>query len=126
MNLREMFTPELVAAMEQLVDERVAAALEQHAGGNGSPWLTVAEAAEYARVSERSIERLVERDEIRTSTIFRRRLVHRDELDAYMRATTGEDVAPTTSPRRRVRTLDGRTGGAYDALANHARGGRHV
>jgi hypothetical protein len=35
--------------------------------------------------------------------------VHRHELDAHLRATTGEDAAPTTSPRRRKRSL-GRVG----------------
>ena len=115
MNTREPsdFQRDLVVAIEQLVDDRVRAALEEHVSGSGSPWLTVAEAAEYARVSERTIERLVGRGQIRTSTIGRRRLLHRDDLDAYLRATTGEDVTPATPPRRRrLRSLDASRRGA--------------
>lgn len=106
--LTTMFSPELVAAIERLVDERVAGALAA-LHGNGSattPWLTIEEAAQYLRVSERTLERLLTRGKIRTSTIGRRRLLHRDELDAYMRATTGEDVTPATPPRRRVASVD--------------------
>ena len=102
--------PALVDAIERLVDARVEAALREHDanGSSGSPWLTVLEAADYLRVSGRTLERLLERGRVRTSTIGRRRLLHRDELDAYTRATTGEDEAPATpSRRRRERTLDG-------------------
>lgn len=104
--LEAIVGPVLAAALERLVDERVEAALAERDAGNGSPWLTLDEAAEYLRVSPRTLDRLLERGRIRTSAIGRRRLVHRDELEAYMRTATGE-VTPVTQPRRRRRTLDG-------------------
>ena len=108
-DLRATFSPELVEALERLVDERVQAAvaeLHPNGAGSSSPWLSLSEAAEYLRTSERTVQRLVKRSRIRTSTIGRRRLFHRDDLDALARATTGEEVAPTTPSRRRVRSLD--------------------
>jgi excisionase family DNA binding protein len=101
-DLRSLFGSELAQAIERIVDERVAARLAEREHASGStPWLTVAEAGERLRVSERTIERWLERGRVRSSTIGRRRLLHRDDLDAYVRATTGEEVAPTTPPRRR-------------------------
>lgn len=67
----------------------------------GSPWLSVREAAGYLCVSERKLQRLIARDRVRSTTLGRRRLLHRDDLDELARAATGEDVAPTTSPRHR-------------------------
>lgn len=66
-----------------------------------SPWLSASEAAEHLRVSERTLQRMARRGRVRSSTIGRRRLYHRDDLDLLARAATGEDVAPTTSPRHR-------------------------
>jgi excisionase family DNA binding protein len=66
-----------------------------------SPWLSVTEAAEHLRVSERTLQRMAGRGRVRSSTIGRRRLYHRDDLDALARAATGEDVAPATPSRRR-------------------------
>jgi excisionase family DNA binding protein len=104
-DLRTLFAPDVVEAIENLVDERVDAALAEHGNGaRSSPWLTIPESAEYLRTSERTIHRLVRKERIRSITIGRRRLLHRDDLDVY--ATTGEDVAPTTSPRRRRPSLD--------------------
>jgi excisionase family DNA binding protein len=100
-DLRSHFAPELVAAIEQLVDERVAAALEERPEGSSSPWLTVPEAADYLRTSERTVQRLLKRRRIRTSAIGRRRLLRREDLDTFMEATTGEGTAPTVPPRRR-------------------------
>ena len=68
---------------------------------NDSPWLSIADAAVYLGVSERTIERAIARGRLESSTIGSRRLLHRAELDAYVRAATGEEVAPTTPPRRR-------------------------
>jgi excisionase family DNA binding protein len=65
-----------------------------------SPWLSVTEAAEHLRVSERTLQRMAGRGRVRSSTIGRRRLYHRDDLDAL--AATGEGVASTTPPRRRT------------------------
>ena len=102
-DLSDLLGPQLVEAIERCVDERVRAALAEHRDRSDPPWLTIAEAADYLRVSERTVDRLVARRRLRSSTIGRRRLVSRDDLDAYMRATTGEEVAPTTPPRRRRR-----------------------
>jgi excisionase family DNA binding protein len=98
--------PELVEAIEQLVVDRVQAALQAGASSGGSPWLSLEEAADYLRVSPRTLERQLTRNRIRSSSIGRRRLLHRDDLDELAKAATREDVAPTTPPRRRVRTLD--------------------
>jgi excisionase family DNA binding protein len=75
---------------------------EEPAEGMASPWLALDEAAAYLRVSERTLERRIKSGRLRSTTIGRRRLLHRDDLDAVARATAGEDVAPTTSPRRRA------------------------
>ncbi len=100
--------PELVAAIEQLVDERVQAALDERMqiAVNGTPWLSQSEAAEYLRVSERTLQRHVRRKRIQPSMSLGRPLFHREQLDALARAATGEDVAPTTSPRRRSQSVD--------------------
>ena len=90
--------------VERLVDERLDLRLEEFAAGasaNGSPWLSISEAAEYMRVSERKVQRVISSGRLRSTTLGRRRLLHRDDLDAFMSATTGEVVAPTTPPRRR-------------------------
>lgn len=104
-------SPELVAALEELVDERVSERLgAQDANGNGSasPWLSLDEAADYLRVSPRTLERQLARGRVRSTAIGRRRLVHRDDLDELAKAATREDVTPATPPRRRSRTLDSR------------------
>ena len=80
-----LFAPELVQAMERLVDERVEAALACINASNGSPWLSVADAATYLGVSERTIGRLLEHGHIRSAYIGRRRLLHRDDLDTHLR-----------------------------------------
>ena len=90
-------SPELVDAILELVDERAAAAARKDE--KASPWLSIPEAAEYLRTSERTVERLVARGRVRSTTIGRRRLFRREDLDAL--AATGEDVAPTTPSRRR-------------------------
>src|SRR4051812_41128830 len=64
-------------------------------------WLTVAEAADYLRVSSRTMERLIQRGEVRSASVERRRIVRKNWLDEY--ATAREGVAPTTPPRRRDR-----------------------
>jgi excisionase family DNA binding protein len=84
-DLGRLLGPDLVLALERLVDERVEAVLAGLEPSNGSPWLSVADAAEYLGVSERSVGRLLERGRIRSTCIGRRRLLHRDDLDQYMR-----------------------------------------
>lgn len=87
-DLRALLSDDLVSALETLVDERVAAALAGHHAANpSSPWLGLATAAEYLGVSERTIARLLDRSRIRSTYLGRRRLVHRDDLDAYLMET---------------------------------------
>ena len=76
------------------------------------PWLALEEVADYLRISRRFLERLVSDGKIRTNTIGRRRIVHRDVLDEYIRATAGEDVTPATPPRRRLASVDASRRGA--------------
>jgi excisionase family DNA binding protein len=76
----------LAESIEKLVDDRIAAALEGHAERTpSSPWLSVPEAAKYANVSERAMERLLSSKQLESTTLGRRRLVHRDEIDKYLR-----------------------------------------
>lgn len=99
--LLSSLAPELVEAIEQLVAETVRAEIDEVPVGAASPWLALDEAAAYLRVSERTLERMIARRRVRSSTVGRRRLLHRDDLDALARAATGEDVAPTTPSRHR-------------------------
>ena len=84
-NLRSLLSDALVAELEQIVDERVEAALTARSQDSGSPWLTLAEAAKRLRVSERTIARKVRAGRIRTSSVGRRVLVHAADLDAAVR-----------------------------------------
>jgi excisionase family DNA binding protein len=92
--------PELVEAIAQraaaIVLERVT-----QVDGAGSPWLSMSEAAEYLRISERKLQRLVAADRIRSTTLGRRRLLRREDLDAFMRAATKEETVATAPLRRR-------------------------
>jgi excisionase family DNA binding protein len=58
--------------------------------GGPSPWLSLADAAAYLSVSERTLERAVARGGLRSSTLGRRRIFHRDDLDGFARAA-GEE-----------------------------------
>jgi excisionase family DNA binding protein len=85
-DLDRILGADLVSALEQLVDERIEAALRVRVHQNGeSPWLALADAANYLGVSPRTIARLLDRGRIRSTTIGRRRLLHRDDLDLYLR-----------------------------------------
>ncbi len=97
--LEAFLSPAVVDAIEHLVAECVRVELDAAGAADGSPWMSIASAAEYAGVSQSTIERAIRRNRLRSTTIGRRRLIHRDELE---KAATGEDVAPTTSPRRRA------------------------
>jgi excisionase family DNA binding protein len=94
-------SPDLVAAIEELVAERVRGALEANGNGDGSPWLSIDEAAAYLRVSPRTLERRIAKGRVRSTSIGRRRLLHRDDLDELVRAATRKETARTAPPRRR-------------------------
>jgi excisionase family DNA binding protein len=86
--LAVVLAPDVLDALEDLVAERLASiapAAEQR-----SPWFALDEAAEYLRVSDRTLERLIRRGRLPSTTVGRRRLVHRDALDALARAA-GEE-----------------------------------
>jgi excisionase family DNA binding protein len=91
-------SPEVVAAIEELVAESVAAALTD-AQPNGGSLLSVDAAADYLGISPRTLERRIANGEVRSVTFGRRRLLRRDELDRF--AAAREDATPATSPRRR-------------------------
>jgi excisionase family DNA binding protein len=85
-DLRRLLSEDLVSALEALVDERVGAALAAHDVVNGfSPWLGLSDAAKYLGVSERTVARLLDQSRIRSTFVGRRRLLHRDDLDQYLR-----------------------------------------
>ncbi len=94
--------PELVAALEELIDERLADAGVRGEEGDGSPWLSIAEAAERLRVSERTLERRIAGGRVRSKTIGRRRLLHRDDVDGLAQSGNGGGSSvdhSTPSPR---------------------------
>jgi excisionase family DNA binding protein len=80
-DLRATFSPDLVAALERLVDERIAAALAERENGSEPSWLSISEAAEYLRVSPSTIARMLKHGRVRSSCVGRRRLVRRSDLD---------------------------------------------
>jgi excisionase family DNA binding protein len=85
--LTGVLAPDVLDALEELVAERVAAALVAvEANGAGTPWLSIRQAAKRIGLSERSLERAIARRRLRSSTVGRRRIVHRDDLDAFARA----------------------------------------
>jgi excisionase family DNA binding protein len=97
----------LGAALDQfvraLVAEEVARQLDDRGLGESrgdSPWLALDEAAAYLRVSVRTLERRIAKGRVRSTTIGRRRLLHREDLDALAETATGEETAPTAPPRR--------------------------
>jgi excisionase family DNA binding protein len=92
---------DVLRADAELRDELRGLLASESAREPDSPWLSGREAAEHLRVSERTVQRMTARGRVRSSTVGRRRLYHRDELDALAKAATGEDVAPTTPSRRR-------------------------
>jgi excisionase family DNA binding protein len=85
-NLTLTLSAEQLAELARQLAPLVVAELEREASPGGSPWLSVAEAARYLSVSERTIERAIERGRLRSSTLGRRRLLHRDDLDALARS----------------------------------------
>lgn len=101
--LLQSLAPELVEAIEQLVEERVREQLEELPGAaSSSPWLSLDEAADYLRVSPRTLERRIKRGRIRSTTIGRRRLLHRDDLDELAeKRRRGRRQRQTAPPRRR-------------------------
>jgi excisionase family DNA binding protein len=87
----------LVAAVREDADLRaeLRALLldEEPTEAMASPWLALDEAAAYLRVSERTLERRIKKGRLRSTTIGRRRLLHRDDLDALAKSDGGRGVS---------------------------------
>jgi excisionase family DNA binding protein len=49
-----------------------------------SPWLTLSEAAEYSRLSVRSLRRLIHTGRLRRCGLAKAILIHRDHLDSQI------------------------------------------
>jgi excisionase family DNA binding protein len=62
----DMLSPQAQAALVRLIDERVAQTLETHADPERvlSPWMTVAEAAEYIRTTPGAIYKRIKRGQL--------------------------------------------------------------
>ena len=97
--LAAALAPDVVAALEELVAEHVAEATAAAGNGDRSPWLSVRDAANYLGVSERTLNREIARGRVRSETVGRRRILHRAELDNYVKSGGG-GVARTAPPRR--------------------------
>lgn len=96
-------SPDLVRALEDLIDERVRERLDGLDGSGASPWLSKEEAADYLGVSVRTLERRIQKGRIRPSRELGRPLLHRDDLDRLAQAATREESANrSTSPPRGV------------------------
>lgn len=113
MNLTFTLTDEQLAELARQVAPVVLAELAER--GGPSPWLSLADGAAYLGVSERTLEREVTRGRLRSSTLGRRRLLHRDDLDALARSGDGEGKRQPTHPppqASRVRGANQPVGGA--------------
>jgi excisionase family DNA binding protein len=78
-----VFAPEVVAAIERLVDERVAAALAARAPATPSPrWLTVEQAAERLGCSRDAVRMRVRRGRLDSKRSGRRVYVSTASVDA--------------------------------------------
>jgi excisionase family DNA binding protein len=80
------FSPELVAALENLVDERVQERLSiQDGHGPAPPWLSVLEAAELLRCKRQRVDDLLSQGRLARYKDGSRTLLRRAEVDAYIR-----------------------------------------
>jgi excisionase family DNA binding protein len=93
-------SPEVVAAIEALVDERSVAAEPQHS----SSWLTMREAADYLRVSQRTVERRREDGRLRAEYCDGHWLTRPEWLDDYVLSggRGGDSANRSTLPPRGV------------------------
>jgi excisionase family DNA binding protein len=90
-DLARVFTPDIIEAIGALVEERVATVLAEHQWSPNAvqpprQWLSLSEAAAELGVDPRTLRRHVERGRIRVAPFGRRRLVNRDDIDAFLRA----------------------------------------
>jgi excisionase family DNA binding protein len=85
-DLAGIFGPETVAAIERLVDERVAAALAEQAAAAPapSPYLSVVEAAEYLRCPRQRIDDLLSSRRLTRMKDGSRTLLLREEIEQHL------------------------------------------
>jgi excisionase family DNA binding protein len=95
-NLTLELTVEQLAELARQVAPLVLAEITER--GGPSPWLSLADGAAYLGVSERTLERAITRGRLRSSTLGRRRLLHRDDLDALARSGDGEGKRQPSHP----------------------------
>lgn len=76
---------ELLDTVAQLVAQRAVALLAAHVH-DSTPWMTTEEAVAYTRIPAGTFEKLSARGRIpfHTAESGRRKLYHRDELDAFL------------------------------------------
>jgi excisionase family DNA binding protein len=95
-----MLPPEVLEGLEawlrSVVQDEFAAVLSTQRT-EPHKWLNVREAAEYLRVSQRTLERLVASGEIRSANVERRRIIRREWLDEYATSGEGGHAVPTTT-----------------------------
>lgn len=79
--LAAALSPDLVAAIEELVEERVRAELEATREPNGRTWLTLDEAAERLNCSTDAVRMRCKRGRLKSKTQGRRRYVSAASLE---------------------------------------------
>ena len=79
-DLGATFSPDLIAALEQLVDRRVASALAA-LPADGAPWLTLEQAAVRLDCSTDAVRMRVKRGRLESRRQGRRLYVSRDSVD---------------------------------------------
>jgi excisionase family DNA binding protein len=85
--LLQSLSPEVVEALEQLVDQRVRDRRDGVAGPSGKepPWLSVVEAAELLRCKRQRIDDLLSQGRLSRYKDGARTLVSRSEVEEYLR-----------------------------------------
>jgi excisionase family DNA binding protein len=84
----------LVEAIAQRAAAIVLQQLQGHTAGGNSPYLTIPEAAAYARCKRQRIDDLLSARRLTRHKEGRRTLILRAELQAHLAATTGPDRPP--------------------------------
>jgi hypothetical protein len=89
-DLLGMFSPEIVAALEKLVDARVEERLAQRESGLGGCWLYGdREAARYLSWPLGRVQKLSARGRLPSHRIGQRKAYRTDELDSALESTEG-------------------------------------
>ena len=95
--VERLLSPDVVAALEELVDARVDRRLAEHEHANGiqpSPFLSIVEAAEYLRCKRARIDDLLSGGRIPRVKEGSRTLLRRSDLDAYLKTAENRRERP--------------------------------